>query len=101
GLPQEITFPKEGGEFTYTADEYIGGISVTNYNATSESETEFEVIDHIVYKTHTNQWLTVSCNTGSKELHFIVVPRTEGKFETLYLSVFSGPTYADIKLKHD
>ncbi len=100
GFPEEVTFPREGGELTLNGDGdfAIPGITIKTDDADQFPSTENE--DGSMSITH--QWLTATSPAKwSSQLTLTAQPNTSGKKRKLDVWLEGGPTYVMIKVIQD
>ena len=94
GFPKKITFPKEGGELVFRGNRSVYYASVSTYNGGRaelyyDEGKQFYILD----------WLKVEMNEPySDSVKFYAKPNTTGKKRKLYVDLYSGPEYAEIKV---
>lgn len=97
GYPESVTFSKEGGVETISADDAkaFRGITVIDYNTAGEgmfisNEGEGGYCEY--------EWLRAESDC-SKELRIIAQPNTTGMPRTLWVELYSGYKYHVIKVE--
>ncbi len=115
GYPEVIRIPKEGGEYIYEGELFVSS-SISDYNAKyddthgidEEKDLEFNELQwlRIEYK---NPWHILESDSAIIEMNenspyyktklkLIAKPNPNKKSRTLYVSLYSGNNYQDIKV---
>lgn len=101
GFPGIVIFDSEGGEKAVSGKISFTHADIHDYTTGEQGETT-EAGDGTYYNTC--RWLKVRYNdirysdTSNKELKIIAEPNTTGKSRILYVVIYSGPKYDEIKV---
>ena len=97
GYPEQITFPKEGGEMTIRGDVPFSHACIQDYKGNDGFMLPGE--DSILYNEY--KWLKVAYKETSfnTELKVYARPNTSSSERKLYIELYSGPEYHVVRVK--